>query len=556
MTQNTKIVIGIDFGTTQTTACFIDSQTQKIELIHDETNSPQYASMLSFQQGKYNNLCQFGNSVKNNAFAKLVIQEAKRFIGEEYSDELAEMAEKLGMNIECGDNGECVFVINDENDEENELRFTAEELVSIQLKYIKDIILKRCSNANFSRVVMTVPSSFNIVRINAMKYAFELAGIQPYTIMKEPTAALYEYKSIEPNRKMKKAFVVDIGGGTTDVCICEPNGTTMNVKRHEGDPFLGGSDFDRIIQDIILQQLEDNGYENMNLFVRKGTETKKQTNERIKYTHRLKQEAERIKIELSEKNFSQVNFEKLLPLNDPFDNSITISRGDFEEKIRESGLLEKLEECIDECLSKANTRVKTIDTVILVGGVTYMPIIRKLIENKFGQQKIVVDSNYKPLLAVAKGAARYANNYNLAASSSNDLVEFVPESIGVEIEGNRMHPIAKKGDPTPIPHFEETFTTSRENQTSIEFVLKKGESPFPMDNEYITEYQITIPQAPIGKIRVTLHIDIEKSGNMVVKAIQHGSNQQGVEKRVSCGFNQTDENFKESLDKIKPYCPQ
>ena len=552
---NQNIVIGIDFGTTQSTACFIDTQKKSTELILDSTGSNQYASMLNFSKGRNNTLVQFGNVVKNNPSMQSIIQEVKRFIGKEFS-EMEETAERLGMMIEEGENGECIFIVPDPESEED-LRFTAEELVAIELRHIKEIICERCKDADFSKVVMTVPSSFQEQQTTAMKFAFELAGIKPLTTMKEPSAALNQFRYMNEKRNIKRALVIDIGGGTTDVCVCEPVGKRVNIKGNGGDSMLGGSDFDEIIMNMIISEMESSGYQNMHLFRKQNGEVNKMKKERMKCMNKLKQEAERAKIYLSTHKNYEVALEKILPRGDDFDADITISRAEFEEKIKESGLLERIEECIDNCLKNAKTRANVIDTVILVGGVTMMPIVREMIEKKFGKDKIVNNEECNPLHAVAKGAARYAYTYCAGDIVGGVIIENIVETIGLELLGGGMKVIAKEGTETPIRDWNHVFTTSSDYQTSIEFVLLKGDNLYAMDNEFLAEYTITnLPKKPKGQVQVELHIDIEQSGNMIMKAFERGSNQQGVEKRVSCGFNQTDEKFRESLDKIEPFCPQ
>ena len=331
-----KVTIGIDFGLTNSRACYIDPHDGETQLIYDMGWNSQYASMLSFRKDEVGNLIQFGNPAKTNylLYDKSIIREVKRFVGKTY-EEMEEMAEKLGLTIEGGEDDECIFVIPDPDGGEEDLKFTAQELVAIELRYIKDIILERCANADFSKVVMTIPSSFNPKQREVMKYAFELAGINPITVMNEPSAALFEYKHFDAARNIKKAVVIDIGGGTTDVCICEPAGKTASVKGNGGDAKLGGSDFDQIIQDMIIAQLDDNGYDKMYLFRQQKGENQRQKNDRTKTLNKLKKEAEKIKISLSKNESYNLDLQTILPRGDDFDADIIITKTDFEEKLIE-----------------------------------------------------------------------------------------------------------------------------------------------------------------------------------------------------------------------------
>ena len=547
-----KPVIAIDFGTTNSTACYVDPQNaESVSIITDFDGYNQYPSMLSFTKDRNGNLCQFGNAVKNNPSLTGVIEEVKRFVGKKFID-IEETANKLGMNIDEGENGECIFIIPDPETEED-LRFTAEELVAIQLRHIKEIILERCSNADFSRVVMSVPSSFNDNQIDAMKYAYELAGIKPMTVISEQSAAIYQYRHLT-NSKVDRAMVIDIGGGTTEVSVCEVNGERVCVKGNVGESNLGGSDFDAIMMDMILERLEDNGYEKMNLFRKQQGERGIDKKERMRYTNKLKQEAEKAKIYLSTHDEYQVDLEILLPRSEERDYEIVITRKEYEEKIKEEELMSRIEDCINDSLRRANIRTRQIDTVLFIGGTTYIPIIREMVEKKFGKEKIVSNPQYDPINVVAKGSSRYAEKYEAIETFDEYLIEIIPESIGIESNGGKMKFIAKKGDQIPI-NWEHIFVTTIDNQDRIEFVLLKGESEYAMNNEYVYKYVVNnLPKKPRGEIKATLHVDIEKNGNLVMKVVCEGADQEPVEKRVSC-FDYTDEKLKKALVKIQQFCP-
>ena len=556
---NTKIVIGLDFGTTNSTACYIDTQSGQSQLVTDISGFTQYASMLSFSKDKNGNLCQFGYTVKNNPSLTGVIQEVKRFIGKDFID-MEEMAEKLGMNIEEGKNKECIFVIPDPENEEEELRFTAEELVAIQLRHIKEIILQRCEKADFNKVVMTVPSSYTQKQVETIKMAYKLAGIDPLTIMREPSAAVYQFNQIQKDKKISRAMVIDIGGGTTDVCICEANGDNSTVRGNVGDPMLGGSDFDAIMMNMILEELENQGYEKMYLFRKENGEVKQMKKERMKYTNKLKQEAERAKIHLSTRDIYQVSLEKVLPRGDDDNFDIQISRADFEEKIKEEELVERIEDCIKDSLKKANIRASQVEKVLLIGGISMMPIVRQMVEKKFGKDKIAqVTENNFAITAVVKGAARYAQNYAGTSESKetkDEQFETLPDSIGIEVRGGEMKFIAKEGERTPIKNWEHEFETLFDNQDTINFSLYKGDEKYTMDNEYIDQFSVkNLPPKPKGEVKVKLMIDIEKSGNMIMKAKRSDDNQEAQTLNVSCRFSKSEEEHQESLDKISPFCP-
>ena len=554
---NNKITIGIDFGTTQTLAYYYDSQDGLVHAIYDESNFSEYPSMLSFQQPINGERTQFGNAVKTNPSLTGVIREVKRFIGKPYSNDLEEMAETLGMNIEEGENGECIFVITDPENDKEELRFTAEELVAIQLRHIKEIILKRCPNADFNKVVMSVPSAFEREQIEAMKFAYELAGIKPITIINEPTAALREYKHYDNKKVVKNIMVIDIGGGTTDVCIGQSNGMNVVVATKGGNPMLGGSDFDKLIMDMIIEKLEDNGYKKMYLFRKEGTEMRTQINERMRYIHKLRLEAERAKINLSTHDYYQVALEKILPIKERVNFDITISKEDFEEKIKEeNGLLDSIKECIEECLNNKNMKPNKIDTVLLVGGITKVPIVREMIETMFKKEKIIHHHDYDPITAVGKGSARYASVFNPAKNVEKvELVEEIQESIGIEIVGGLMEFIVKKGTKTPTKKWTHTFTTSGDDQTCIDFTLKKGEDIYGMNNVEFGSYRVeNIPKAKEGVEKVEVIVHIDNTGNLIMKAIHQGKEKE--EKRISCGFNQTNEKFETSLGNISLYSPK
>ena len=318
MKKQIQYLVGIDFGTTQSTATVFETQTGNPIIILDATAKSSYASILSFERFENDKETDFGNHIKNGIMNEYVVYEVKRYLGRQYSDLFGEaFYDDATANINKDpedENEECVFEIPQSNEL---LKLKPEEIIAIELAHIKKIIKNRCVDCTFDYVVVTYPSSFSQEQLELLKRAYELADIRVIDTIKEPTAALLEYKHLQmeelrkfqhlkQNENVEEMFqsvqqvplpllsqqaqmqqmnqlnqmqqmqlqekggrkrqrrdiqeeerimVIDIGGGTTDVCISIENGRGRSiVKGNVGDGTIGGKEFDEIMMNIIFEK--------------------------------------------------------------------------------------------------------------------------------------------------------------------------------------------------------------------------------------------------------------------------------------------------------------
>ena len=366
-----EIFIGIDFGTTQSTAVYYDPlHIDQLNLVKDHHGSVCYSSSLVFENIREGKVI-FGNSTSDIASTGNYVCEIKRFLGKKYSDIMDEIEEddkKYTMySFVEGENDELLFELIDENG--NSKRMCAEELIAIQLSEIRKIMEVRMNRSKFDCVVISAPVSFddNLMK-DALKRAYEIAGFKVINFISEPSAAVFHF-TVATNENFKRCMLIDIGGGTTDVVIGEKqeNGK-INVLSSAGDQECGGSDLDKILMDMIIKELIGNGVDE-SLFTYNSKDASTIKKRKMLIMRNLKKESEKAKIVLSKNKYATVTKENIFGESSDYNfDDIVISREDFEEKINESEFLTKIEDCMKLALSKSKRKLRKtdIDKVILV----------------------------------------------------------------------------------------------------------------------------------------------------------------------------------------------
>ncbi|SFR55777.1 molecular chaperone HscC [Anaeromicropila populeti] len=404
-------------------------------------------------------------------------------------------------------NSASVFKRNMGSDKKYQLgmkTFTAEELSSFVLRSLKEDA-EAFLGEPVTEAIISVPAYFNDARRKATKRAGELAGLKVERIISEPTAAAIAYGLYQKN-KNTKFLVFDLGGGTFDVSILELFHTILEVRAVAGDNFLGGEDFTEVLEQMFFTAKEIN---------------KDELDQKTRNS--IRQQAEKCKIAFSQQRTSTMSCN----INGvSYDYEIEIS--EYEEACQL--LLERIRQPIKRSLADANIKLSEIDMVVLVGGATKLPIVRKFVGKLF---KKLPDTSVNPDEVVALGAAiQGAMKERKEAIKEVILTDVCPFTLGTEVvverEGNRFEeghfcPIIERNTVIPASRTERLYTV-RDNQTKIRVNILQGESRFAVNNLPLGELQIDVPKAPAGQeaVDVTYTYDMNSILEVEVTVISTG----------------------------------
>ena len=482
-----EYVLGIDLGTTNSAVAVV--QGGEAIIIPNNEGKRTTPSVVGFIPGGTER--KIGDPAKRQAVTNptRTVYSIKRFIGKDFthcSDEIKRVpyiVEKVGNNVPG-------VKIDDRH-------YTPQEISSIILQKLKKTA-EEFLGQEVTKAVITVPAYFGDAERTATMEAGKIAGLQVERIINEPTAAALAY-GLDKKEKEEKIIVYDLGGGTFDISVLEIADGVFEVKSTDGDTHLGGDDFDNCIINWMVDEFKSE----YNMDLSKDPMA----------LQRLKEAAEKAKIELSSTTQSEINLPYItVKDNVPLHFVKSINRAKFEQMI--SKLIEKTINCCKSALKNAKIKTSEIDEVILVGGSTRVPAVQEAVEKFFDKK---ANKSVNPDEVVAIGAAIQGA---VLSGEITDvlLLDILPLSIGIETMGGIFTKLIESNTTIPTRKTE-TFSTSQDNQSSVEIVILQGERPMSKDNRSLGRFNLDgIMPAPRGVPQVEITIDIDANSILSVTA--------------------------------------
>jgi molecular chaperone DnaK len=479
-------IIGIDLGTTN--SCVAVMEGNEPVVIPNNEGKRTTPSVVAFVDGGERKV---GDPAKRQAITnpKKTVYSIKRFMGHTYEEVNSEIS-RVPYEVSRGDNNTPRVQIDDR-------KYTPQEVSAIILQKMKKTA-EDYLGTEVTEAVITVPAYFNDAQRQATKEAGEIAGLKVKRIINEPTAAALAY-GLDKKHSDMKIVVFDCGGGTHDVSVLELGDGVFEVKSTDGDTHLGGDDFDQVIIDWLADEFKKD----------EGVDLRHDP----MALQRLKESAEKAKIELSNTTSTEINLPYIMPVNGiPKHLVKSLSRAKFEQ-LADSLIQRTIEPC-RSALKNAGLSASDINEVILVGGSTRIPAIQAAVEKFFGKAP---NRSVNPDEVVALGAAIQGG---VLTGEVKDvlLLDVTPLSLGIETMGGVFTKLIEANTTIPTKKSQD-FSTAADNQPSVQIVVYQGERPMARDNRKLGEFNLDgLPPAPRGVPQIEVTFDIDANGILNVSA--------------------------------------
>ncbi len=509
-------IIGIDLGTTN--SCVSVFEGNEPVVIANSEGKRTTPSVVAFVEGGERKV---GDPAKRQAITnpKRTIYSIKRFMGETY-DQVSKEVERVPYAVVRGDNNTPRVDIDGR-------LYTPQEISAMILQKMKKTA-EDYLGQEVTEAVITVPAYFSDSQRQATKEAGQIAGLEVKRIVNEPTAAALAY-GLDKSKKDMKIAVFDLGGGTFDISILELGGGVFEVLSTNGDTHLGGDDFDHVIIDWLVQEF-------------KNDEGADLTTDPMAM-QRLKEAAEKAKIELSSSSSTEINLPYIMPVGGVPKHLVkTLTRAKFESLAH--GLIQACKTPCEQALKDAGLSTSDIDEVILVGGSSRIPAVQQLVQDFFGKAP---SKGVNPDEVVAVGASIQGAILNKEGGVGDIvLLDVTPLSMGIETLGGVMTKLIDANTTIPCKK-SEVFSTAADNQTEVTIHVLQGERPMAAQNKSIGRFNLTgIAPARRGVPQIEVTFDIDANGILKVSAKDKATGkEQAIRIEASSGLS------KDEIDRMK-----